>query len=1045
MEVELLPIKRVENIMIVFFSHILKIFCASLSVFYLYLYPFFILLFCDVFSMVLFASESTAFVSSAFENAETWATKTNARWTLLSTTEHRSQTDSQDPIQRTVLFESDFGTERFTWLQWIPSNSKDASTSDCLRFQITGDGSGHQLFVRLLVPDGPRFRYYDNQIQSIRLDFCDRREMILDLDQFVAPSQSDRTSDLAHIAKIEFVVRVCGVVKPIHVAISAPRWSRWTETEMLDKQRVKQDREELASKLRPSVQALRKLAENRRFGKFSQFQKNADDGKYRKDGNGNISGDVCVDSIDCVNWKDFQAAVNLWCVDDLERSLEDDDLESLRYVERHKIPELMARLNSPSLFYKKQIKKRLDWKNNPFVHHPIMAVHRDFIDSPPSPEYPRSFPRGERGFRSVAEPWDFRRFAEESVVLTWCVTRADSPLEDQPKLVEPLLSRLELLATQHRNGDYGAGRTSMRGYDPNGNRFALAAVLEAWNTWERSYPDLLPQAWRDEWNAGFNTLVQYQVDEYGIGRIEQIAQKPLSQCVNKDFMRICYANMDALYLRIMDLAIRLWPDHENSRRWSEERRIFQKILDASLLPDGGIRYLGDENDCPQYHQVVILAVAAIVRDAQWDVSFVDRQNDVTFSWIKSCDFPERWERRFLRRTLPYYPLAFEPSGLSEYTTAPDWKRYWSRGDAAAPAILAGLFDNVDNQAVATHCAEVWGYGKGYYAITAADFWKPIAPQPIENSRVTFDHNIGGLRGRHGNWSWVAGKRIPENGQSQEWIKYLYGSSKAASHPFPIGIEYQFQSTESAESRVSLPNVVPLAVPHTPLAITPFRVGVLLSQPGKTPLPLDAVAEVEVTPSFATDSLCQRWIFDKTTAIGTILIQPKTCYSPSDKSHVEPTASTNSENTQTMIRLGFNHELIAIAPNAWLYGGLRIRILPLVPTNFQEVFSENDSQNDGQKGNYDHNYGYKDNYQEKEWQEENQEQGNDRVQPRQTALPQDDITIRELPWRLTTRTVSTWAKNRSVGEATEISIQQSKERPNAPLYFVILIDMVDEIH
>ena len=933
------------------------------------------------------------------------------------------------------MFESDFGTERFTWLQWIPSTSMDASTSDCLRFLITGDGSGHQLFVRLLVPDGSHFRYYDNQMQSIRLDFCDRREMTFDLCQFTTPFQGERSTDLAHIARIELVVRVRGTVKPIHIAISAPRWSRWTETEQLDKQRVKQEREELASKLKPSVQALRKLAENSVGCKNPQFQKNAKDGKRGKDGCIGIDEDACVDSVDCVNWRDFQAAVNLWCVDDLERSLEDDDLESLRYVERRKIPELTARLTSPSSFHKKRIKKRLDWENNPFVHHPIRAVRRDFMDSLPSPEYPRSFPRGERGFRSVVEPWDFRRFAEESAVLAWCVTRADSPLEDQSELVEPLLGRLELLATQHHNGDYGAGRTSMRGYDPNGNRFALAAVLEAWNTWERCYPDLLPQAWRDEWNAGFDTLVQYQIDEYGIGRIEQVVQKPLSQCVDKDFIRVGYANMDALYLRIIDLAIRLWSDRTESRRWSEERLTFQKILDASLLPDGGIRYLGDENDCPQYHQVVILAVAAIIRDAQWDVFFMDRQNDVTFSWTKSCDFPERWERRFLRRTLSYYPLAFEPSGLSEYTTAPDWKRYWSRGDAAAPAILAGLFGNATNQAVAIHCADVWGYGKGYYAITAADFWKPFAPQPIANSRVTFDHNIGGLRGRCGNWSWVAGKRIPKNRQSQEWIKYLYDHSKAASPPSPVGIEYQFQSIESAESNVSPPHVAQPVSPYTPLAVTPFRVGVLLCQPGKTPLPLDAVAEVEVTPSHSTDSFCQRWIFDKTTAVGMIQIQQKKCYSPSDEASVEPTVSKDSKDTQTIIRLGFDHELIAMGPNAWQYGEFRIRILPSVPANFQEAFSENDSQNDGQKGHY------KDNYQEKT----DQEQGNDRVQSRRTALPLDDGIVREPPWRFTTRTVSTWAKNRSVGEATEILIQRSKESSNAPLYFVILIDSVDQIH
>lgn len=1002
MRIENQPMKRIKNIFTKTYFDRAKAAYKYLSIFYSCVYLFFILLFNTAFLTQMFASEAFT-TTTALETftAGTWATKTNARWTFLP----REESDSQNPTRSPsmVLLESDFGTNRFTWLQWTPSTSINGLVSDCLRFQVTGDGSGHQLFVRLLVPDGPNhFRYYDNQNQSVRLDFCDQREIILDLSQFTTPIQGNPSSDLAHIVKIELFIRVRGTVKPIHIAISTPQWSHWTESELLDVQKVKEKREVLAAKLKPSIQTLRQLFENKHDTKNKQIKKNISD------------DDICESN---TRWECFQNMVDQWCLDDLERSLEDDNLEALQYAECRKIPELTARLTTPPNLHKKKIIKPLDWNHNPFVCHPITAIRRDFIDTtPPSPEYPRTFPRGERGFHSVKEPWDFRRFAEESAVLAWCVTRPNSPLEDQPELVEPLLSRLELLATQHRDGDYGASRISARGYDPNGNRFALAAALEAWVAWEKRYPNLLPQAWRDEWNTGFDTLIQYQVDEYGLGRISQLAQKPVSQCANQDFMRLGYANMDAVYLRIIDLAIRLWPDRATPQHWQEERRIFQKMLDASLLPDGGIRYLGDENDCPLYHQVVVLQLAAIYRDSQLDKIPIGRKNDVTFSWKRSCDFPEQWEETFLRKTLPYYPLAFEPSGLSEYTTAPDWKRYWSRGDAAAPAILAGLFGNAANQTVSLHCAQVWGYGKGYYATIAADFWKPIVPQPSENSRVTLDRNLGGLRGRFGNWSWVAGKRIPETNQPQEQIKYLYDSRKPPSSSSPIGIEYRFQSTDSNGSNVSRETVIP-----------PFHVGLLLSQPGKTPLPLDTVAEVEVTPTSATDSICQRWTFGETEAVGTISIQPRTSDSPpnhadlpSDRGSAaagneQPTESlkpsssdsTSPANIGAVVRLGFDHELRVIQPNTWQYGGFRIRVQPRDPSTFHDVSPDISL--------------------EKEDDHENQ------------ARPI------ETPWQITTQTVPTWAKNRSVGEATEIFIQTPKETQNAPLHFTILIDIVESIH
>ncbi|MDO4559247.1 MAG: hypothetical protein Q4C47_09795, partial [Planctomycetia bacterium] len=527
---------------------------------------------------------------------------------------------------------------------------------------------------------------------------------------------------------------------------SEPVPDRWTELELIEKEMVTEETNRLAAALKSRLESLGPPPEP----------------------------------------ETVMTAVQRWCHDDLTRSLQSAD-PSVLHTAFQKFGDLstiwtenyndrssiltedhndLSSISTDDHNDQHTISTRtlypIDWSRNPFVNHPLRAVERDYGDpSVTSEECPRLFPVGRPGFEAIREPWDFRRYAEESAVLVWSLTREGSPLRNRPEYVEPLLSRLQLLATQHLHGDYGAGRSSPRGYDPNGNRFALAAALEAWRTWTVAYPESLPPTWYREIDEGFRRMVTFQVEEYGTGRIDQITGKSFDTLTEKELISVGYANMDAVYLRILDLAIRHWPGDPAQGRWRSERTVFQRILASSLLPDGGFRYLADENDSPLYHQVVVLHLAAIVRDGRAE--------------SPGGEIPEAG---ILRGSLPYYPLTFEPSGMAEYTTSPAWKRYWNRGDAAAPAIIAGLCNDPANQAVAETCARVWGYGKGYYAITAADFWRPIVPEDSAKRRVVPDMNIGGLRGRCGRWSWVAGGRVPETESGNETVTFRVNGERS---------------------------------------------------------------------------------------------------------------------------------------------------------------------------------------------------------------------------------------------------------------------------
>ena len=885
------------------------------------------------------ASESCAEIPSSLPGE--WRTKSNATM--------EKPHEIAIPDDNAVRLRSNFGRDRFTWLQWVPDMPLDLRNADCLRLRLCGHyekGDGdtvdhqngdeprgvHRIFVRLLIPEAATsdssvipsgFRYYDNRRESVTLDpntMSDDipHEVTLSLTEFVTPVGGDRMTDLSRIARVELMVRVDGIAMPLDLVATPPIPDHWNESELSAQKEVVAESARLTESLRPRIAAL----EN---SEAAQGTTNTDF---------------------------FLKAIWRWCVDDLNRSIAAGDLPTLRFAERKttELEHLALHTNigntsdidkntisitdeyhhNKNNDIKVNIDQTIDWEHNPFVEHPLRATQRDFMDAvEPLPDYPRSFPVGEIGFHAVMEPWDFRRYAEEAAVLAWCVTEPGSPLQDAQALAEPLLSRLQLLATQHLDGDYGAGRSSARGYDPNGNRFALAAALQAWNRWCQAYPDRLPTPWRDEIDAGLRQIVDAQVAEYGRGRVSQLTKRSSESfelLTQQELINVGYANIDAVYLRILDLAMQRWPTDTAMETWQTERQVFRKILAAAMLPDGGFRYLADENDCPLYHDVVIIHMAAILRDRIADESCEPAGDNFDSGWESA------WEAELIRQTEAYYPLAFEPSGLAEYTTAPTWKRYWNRGDAAAPAIVAGMCDDARNQAVSEACAEVWGYGKGFYAITAVGFWQPIEPQPMLSQRVVEDNNIGGLRGRSGRMSWVAGGRDANNGVSRTSVN----ASKSE-------IDYHVFQNNAADT--SLP--------------TPFRVGMIKSDPERRPLPLDAVVEFETNPDNKDLVVSQHWKFEGVTATGTIRIVQTLSPGPADDGERNDARDVICG----VLRFGFDKTLETIAENQWRYGEIEVRLIP---------------------------------------------DGDD---PDHPAV------------RPKVRTLSTWAKNRNIGKSTEIVLEK----------------------
>lgn len=636
------------------------------------------------------ASDNASLLGLRFDfsdgSLDGWRTKNNAKASIV-----------EEQGNRALRFTSAFEPFTFAWVtRHFPPRTSEGMVR--VRFRIRGDGSGHRLEVHLGTPSpqGDRSLYYINTRQTVTLDFTGWRTMSLDLGRFETPRNGLRDRDLAQVQFVEFMVHSQKEGLPLDIQLDDVEFAGYSSEELAAMEKRREDRRRLVEELRPSLAPIRQSLE----ALSKQLDRAAEQGKY-------------VDEA-----RLYRAALD-WCVRDIERTLEAEELEIVEQA-RPLVAALRERVDVPRQVLDRvkdrapEETDRFDYDNNPYFKIVITALR-------PHGQRERFWPRGAKGYREVTDAWTFRRFGDEAAMMVWAISQPKSPVRHHPMLLANALNLFDLIAHQHRDGDFNIDRTAAQGFDPNINRFCLAPALDAWWRLRQAYPELLPAAFQTRLEAGFKVLVEHQVAEYGL---EKVAQK-----VHPG--NPAYPNMDVHYLLIMELAHRTWSD----ARYAAERDGFLKILQGAIYPGGAFCYIHTQNECFVYHQ---LNVAYLAR--YWQL-----RNDPAVLDL-------------LRKTIPYYPYNVEPAGMPEYYTDACWKHYWGRGDMAAPAIIAALFDDPLNRRVYEITSAVWGHERGHIATIAAEFFKPAPSKPLPDNYVFFDENIQGPRGRLGPWSFAANGR-----------------------------------------------------------------------------------------------------------------------------------------------------------------------------------------------------------------------------------------------------------------------------------------------
>jgi hypothetical protein len=273
---------------------------------------------------------------------------------------------------------------------------------------------------------------------------------------------------------------------------------------------------------------------------------------------------------------------------------------------------------------------------------------------------------------------------------------------------------IDFCLSQQKEGSWFYSRQWESG-DPNSDRFALGPLMDA-IVWLRRLPPG-EAAWA-RWQAPLKELVEFQYRNWGLKANHAWGESAMQ-----------YPNQDVFHLFEMAVAYRFWGDAKYQASGDETLR----GLEAHLLPDGGLNYIGPETEIPCYHDLNVLWIA--------------RAYDLT---------KDERARNLLVKTAPYYPLTYSNEGRPEYYTDCWWKHYWSDGAACGPEIIAGLTGDAHNKWLADQLLERIGTGGAYQAIYAGMFYRTdVQPKPLPDNLVRFDRNIGGPRGRFGSWYYAA--------------------------------------------------------------------------------------------------------------------------------------------------------------------------------------------------------------------------------------------------------------------------------------------------
>lgn len=344
---------------------------------------------------------------------------------------------------------------------------------------------------------------------------------------------------------------------------------------------------------------------------------------------------------------------------------------------------------------------RRAWEDLAARGNPLLLLNAERFRNPPPAFQPPE---------KVTNTWTYRVMAEQLVPAAYAATAQQSPHRGRADLVAHCVAVVDWLTQQcDANGLWyrreGTG-------DPNVNRFTLGPLLDAVHMLQT-----LPagrEAW-PRWKDKLDRALDHQRRAFR-GEFNWEWVHPQVKYPNQDlYGPLCFWLSAELYGR------------------DEDRQLAQHILrmtTENLLPDGGLHYIGIENESPVYHALNLILIARYATLSHDPVAV-----------------------KLLQDTANYWPLVLTAEGYPECWSDVWWKQSWGPVWREALVVAAGATGEPRNQWLLWRVLERNAPSDpGMGGLYAAPYWTGVAPgQALPDRFVVRDENIRGLRGRAGAW------------------------------------------------------------------------------------------------------------------------------------------------------------------------------------------------------------------------------------------------------------------------------------------------------
>ncbi|MFA5646587.1 MAG: hypothetical protein WDA18_09615 [Candidatus Ratteibacteria bacterium] len=326
---------------------------------------------------------------------------------------------------------------------------------------------------------------------------------------------------------------------------------------------------------------------------------------------------------------------------------------------------------------------------------------------------------------SVDSEWKYTRFANWLCIIAY-MTRAKEKVWNKTKLASAhtMIFFLFTLLLNASKEDRWYHNQPGKG-DSNIDRFVLLPFIEAYLMVKKS----LPKALASKIENKIKGVLDLQIEEYG--------KKKPSPAPNKDIF-LCrkgrtgyYPNMDVYYALFMYLGWKI----TKQPSYKKEFQQILRYLEKAQFPDGGWTYIKGTNECPAYHDIIVIVLARLWQVSQ-DKTVID----------------------MLQKSASYYPLLLGQSLTPEYYTDPWWKHYWRPQSPQGPDIVASVTGDRYNRWIGNRLPRSAKKKDGLLSLYTALLWKPVKEKSYAKERIVYDANIEGPRGQFKNWSWAATAR-----------------------------------------------------------------------------------------------------------------------------------------------------------------------------------------------------------------------------------------------------------------------------------------------